>query len=234
LVVAGAFTLGAGRIGNFIDGRILGAPTHVWWAVKFPDAEGFRHPVVLYDGIKNLLLIPLLLWAGKKRPPTGVVTGLFLFAYAFLRIFIDVFREYPTTLLGLATGQSLNIFMSVVGLSLLVWRLRAGPWAGTPSHDRRLLLKKEPARNGGLFWPRFAFAAFVLFSLTMPSDWTQDIPARYGKRHPGLHHSTLYPRIDTRPERERRNGDLNAPDPNRLDGMLAQGSFGVIGIRGRP
>ena len=26
----------------------------------FPDADGFRHPVVLYDGIKNLLLVPFL------------------------------------------------------------------------------------------------------------------------------------------------------------------------------
>ena len=55
--------LAFGRIGNFIDGQITGSPSDVWWAVQFPDAEGFRHPVVLYDGLKNLLLIPfLLLW----------------------------------------------------------------------------------------------------------------------------------------------------------------------------
>jgi len=232
LVVAGAFTLGAGRIGNFIDGQILGAPAHVWWAVKFPDAEGFRHPVVLYDGIKNLLLIPLLLWVGKKEPPAGVVTGVFLFAYAFLRIFIDLFREYPTTLLGLATGQSLNILMSVVGLFLLVWRLRANPRADTTFHDGRLPVKNEPARNGGLFWPRVLFAAFVLFSLTMPSDWTQDIPARYGKRHPGLHHSSLYPRIDTRPEKERDKSRADSPGPDQPGALLAQESLGVIGDTG--
>lgn len=227
LVVAGAFTLGAGRIGNFIDGQILGSATDVWWAVKFPDAEGFRHPVVLYDGIKNLLLIPLLLWVGKKQPPAGVVTGVFLFCYAFLRIFIDVFREYPTTLLGLATGQSLNIFISVVGLSLLIWRLRASPRAVTSSHDGRVRFENEPPCNGGLFWPRILFAAIVLFSLTIPSDWTQDIPARYGKRHPGLHHSSLYPRIDTRPEKERSSGGVDAPNPDQPDAIPAPGSFGL-------
>ena len=44
---------------------------------------------------------------------------------------------------------------------------------------------------------RVAFAALILFCLTMPSNWTQDIPARYGMRHPGLEHSVLYPAIDT-------------------------------------
>ena len=219
LVVAGAFTLGAGRIGNFIDGQIIGPPTHVWWAVKFPDAEGFRHPVVLYDGIKNLLLIPLLLWVRSKQPPRGVVTGVFVFAYAFLRIFIDMFREYPTSLLGLATGQALNIGLSVVGITLLVWRFRQGPRAATPSHGERSRLNTEPARNGRLFWPRTVFAAFVLFSLTMPSDWTQDIPARYGKRHPGLDHSSLYPEIDTRPQKEKRTSGVDAPSPDRSKAM---------------
>jgi hypothetical protein len=33
----------------------------------------------------------------------------------------------------------------------------------------------------------------------MPSDWTQDVPARYGQRHEGLDHSALYPRIDAVP-----------------------------------
>jgi phosphatidylglycerol:prolipoprotein diacylglycerol transferase len=211
LVVAGAFTLGAGRIGNFVDGQIIGPRTDVWWAVKFPDAEGFRHPVVLYDGIKNLLLIPLLLWVRKKHPPAGVVTGVFLFSYAFLRIFIDIFREYPTSLLGLATGQALNIVLSAVGLSLLVWRLRQGPRVATPSHDGSLHLNIEPARDGRIFWPRTVFATFVLFSLVIPSDWTQDIPARYGKRHAGLHHSSLYPRIETRPEKQRRTSSVDIP-----------------------
>jgi hypothetical protein len=38
----------------------------------------------------------------------------------------------------------------------------------------------------------------LAFCLTMPSNWTQDVPARYGRRHAGLVHSWLYPAIDTR------------------------------------
>ena len=75
LAVPAAVILGVGRIGNFIDGQIVGSVTNVWWAIKFPDTEGFRHPVVLYDGLKNLFLIPLLLYFGKKVHLTAPLQG---------------------------------------------------------------------------------------------------------------------------------------------------------------
>src|SRR5262249_1460170 len=53
LAIPGSYLMGMARIGNFIDGQIVGSITSVWWAVQFPDAPGFRHPVVLYDGAKN-------------------------------------------------------------------------------------------------------------------------------------------------------------------------------------
>lgn len=113
--------MGIGRLGNFIDGQIAGSITDVCWAVRFPDLEGFRHPVVLYDGLKNLLLVPVLLYLRSRRPPRGIVLGHFILWYGFLRIFVDQFREYRTDLLGLPPGQEFNILMSVVGLVLIVW-----------------------------------------------------------------------------------------------------------------
>jgi phosphatidylglycerol:prolipoprotein diacylglycerol transferase len=190
LAAPASFILGAGRIGNFIDGQILGSVTDVAWAVKFPDAEGFRHPVVLYDGIKNLLIIPLLLIACRRSLPAGFVTGLFLFLYSFLRIPIDVFREYPTSLLGLATGQALNIALSIVGVGVMILVYRLRQWEdGT--------VASEADDGSGIRWRKMAFASILLFCLVIPSDWTQDIPGRYGHRHPGLVHSTFYPRIST-------------------------------------
>ncbi|MBI4189958.1 MAG: prolipoprotein diacylglyceryl transferase [Betaproteobacteria bacterium] len=199
LAIPAAFILGAGRIGNFIDGQIVGSVTTVWWAVKFPDAEGFRHPVVLYDGMKNLLIIPILWYAARRKPPTGVLTGIFLFLYAFLRIFVDVFREYPTSLLGLATGQVLNILMSILGLVLIVFPF----WSRRSHTGNRVALAAEGEQNqesAGVAWRRMLFALLLLFSLVMPSDWTQDVPARYGKRHADISYSAIYPRIDTSPK----------------------------------
>ncbi len=198
LVVPAAFILGCGRVGNFIDGNIVGSPADVWWAVEFPDAEGFRHPVVLYDGLKNFLLIPLLLWIGKRRLQAGVLSGIFLFLYAALRIGIDTFREYPTSLLGLATGQFLNlmiaaagIFLSMRGLGQQMQRMQMGPELRGAPHAE--------AHAAGLTWRRVALGVLIAFALTIPSDWTADVPERYAKRHPGLSRSALYPRIEIKP-----------------------------------
>jgi phosphatidylglycerol:prolipoprotein diacylglycerol transferase len=191
LVIPGAFMMGLGRIGNFIDGQIVGAVTDGWWGVKFPDADGFRHPVVLYDGLKNLLLIPLLRWLRRRRPPPGALAAHFVFWYAFLRLFVDLFRDYPTHRLALGTGQTLNILMCLLGLGMIVRsRIKNRPRivVAPPADDR------PPA-----IALRLLFAGIVLFSLAIPGNWTQDVPARYGKRHPGLKHSWLYPSLDTAP-----------------------------------
>jgi phosphatidylglycerol:prolipoprotein diacylglycerol transferase len=183
-----SFILGVGRIGNFIDGQILGSVTTVPWAVKFPDAEGFRHPVVLYDGVKNLLIIPVLMLVARRQLPRGFVTGLFLFLYSFLRIPVDVFREYPTSLLGLATGQALNIILSIVGVFVIFVSYRLSPFGPESLED--VTGSRTPVG-----WRKPVFAGIIAFCLIIPSDWTQDIPARYGDRHPGLVNSPLYPRI---------------------------------------
>ena len=188
LAAPASFILGAGRIGNFIDGQILGSITGVPWAVKFPDAEGFRHPVVLYDGVKNLLIIPVLLVCAKRYPAHGFVTGIFLFLYSFLRIPIDVFREYPTSLLGLATGQALNVALSIVGLMVMAYAFRR-----TESAESAPVSSADDTSIG---WRRPLLIMLLLLCLVIPSDWTQDIPARYGHRHPGLVNTPLYPRLD--------------------------------------
>jgi phosphatidylglycerol---prolipoprotein diacylglyceryl transferase len=198
LAIPAALIMAFGRIGNFVDGQIVGGETAVPWAVKFPDAEGFRHPVVLYDALKNLLIVPVLLLAGRWSLPPGVKTGIFLFLYAFLRLFVDLFREYPTTLFGLATGQVLNLMMSGVGLALIVvplWRARHRTADVAAPMRAAVPLDTRPAS-----WQAPLYAAILLFSLLIPSDWTQDVPARYGKRHEGgLSHSAMYPPLGKAP-----------------------------------
>ena len=201
LVIPGAFLMGVGRIGNFIDGQIVGRATDVWWAVQFPDAPGARHPVVLYDGLKNLLLIPYLQWVRRTNHTPGATAARFVFWYALTRIFIDLFRDYPTHRLALGTGQTLNIAMTIVGVVLLVRsRLRRlGRLA-----PRHVQLAGQPAVDTPASpLQQSALAIVLAFCLTMPSNWTQDVPARYGKRHLGLEHSRLYPPLDTTASRSR-------------------------------
>jgi len=58
-----------------------------------------------------------------------------------------------------------------------------------------LISAQEKPGSADIGWRRLLFVSLLMFSLTIPSDWTQDIPVRYSKRHPALHHSALYPAI---------------------------------------
>ena len=196
LAVAGALIMGLGRLGNFVDGQISGGVTDVWWAVKFPDLDGFRHPVVLYDGVKNLLLVPLLLLVRSRRPPRGVVFGHFVLWYGFLRFFVDFFREYRMELVGLPPGQEFNLLMTVIGVTLIMrgYRRRAAGEDAAPVATAAAPSSRAPGRG-----VRAAFLALLAIPLVIPSDWTQDVPARYGQRHPGMVHSSLYPAIASSP-----------------------------------
>ena len=185
VVIPAAFLMGVGRIGNFIDGNIVGYATDVWWAVKFPDAEGFRHPVTLYDALKNFLMIPLLLAVRRMTSPgRGVLLAHFVFWYGFGRLFVDYFREYPVDFFGIGRGQYINLLMTVVGLALLVWFTGKGQCqeavgrkpiehanASSPGADRGHSDDwGAPAR---LWVRRLAFIILLLFPLIIPTDWTQ-------------------------------------------------------------
>jgi phosphatidylglycerol:prolipoprotein diacylglycerol transferase len=200
LVIPGAFLMGVGRIGNFIDGQIVGSVTDVWWAVQFPYTEGFRHPVVLYDGLKNLLLVPYLQRVRRTNTTRGATAARFVFWYAFPRIFIDLFRDYPTHRLALGTGQTLNLIMAAVGVVLLVRSRmrRLGRLAPLPASPESADASRDGSPRAGL---RIALAALLFFCLIIPSNWTQDVPVHYATRHRGLRHSWLYPQIDTAPAR---------------------------------
>jgi len=119
-VIPLALTLALGRIGNFINGELYGRITNVPWAVKFPDAEGFRHPSQIYESFKNLLIF-FTLWAIKdKKLPKGFLFWLFVIMYSVLRFIMEFFRA-PDEQLGfvigfLTMGQIFSIIMFLIGL----------------------------------------------------------------------------------------------------------------------
>ena len=196
LAIAAAYIMGVGRIGNFIDGQIVGSATSIWWGVKFPDMEDFRHPVVLYDGIKNLLLIPVLIMIRRTKPPRGVIVAHFFLWYGFLRIFVDFFREYRTDFLGFPPGQEFNILMTLMGIGMLVYFYRKSsskPPDITPAEPLNNLKLNLQAVSR---FRKSVLIILLLLPMTIPSDWTQDVPEKYGNRHYGMRHSALYPPIN--------------------------------------
>ncbi|MFC6440874.1 prolipoprotein diacylglyceryl transferase [Bowmanella sp. JS7-9] len=119
--------LGAGRIGNFINGELWGRVTDVPWAMIFPHVDNLpRHPSQLYQAFtEGLVLFTLLWWYSSKPRPRGAVSGLFLLAYGILRFLVEYVREPEEQVRSLygewiTQGQALCIPMIILGSYLML------------------------------------------------------------------------------------------------------------------
>lgn len=118
--------LGAGRLGNFINGELWGKATDVPWAVVFPQVDNLpRHPSQLYElGLEGVLLFVLLWWYSSKPRPVGAVSALFLLGYGASRFAVELARE-PDSFLGpLALGMSMGQWLSLPMIAAGIWLLR--------------------------------------------------------------------------------------------------------------
>ncbi len=142
--------LGAGRIGNFINGELWGAPTQLPWGMRVsceanpilcyrqlglpPDTAMSPplHPSPLYEALLEGLLLFLILWLYSARPrPLMSVTGLFLLCYGIFRLGVE-FLRLPDAHIGylafgwVTMGQVLTLPMLLGGLVLLWLSRRRG------------------------------------------------------------------------------------------------------------
>lgn len=132
--------LGAGRIGNFINGELWGAPTSLPWGMVYPGlGPQPRHPSQLYEFLLEGVLLFALLWLFSRRPrPTCAVSGLFLLCYGVFRFLVE-FVRMPDPQLGylafgwLTMGQVLSLPMIIAGLGLLAWAYRGRRAGGGPA-----------------------------------------------------------------------------------------------------
>ena len=121
--------LGLGRVANFINQELWGAPSQLPWAVVFsnPAAAGLaRHPSQLYEALlEGVVLFVLLSMANRRTHPTGYITGLFLLFYGVFRSGVEFVRE-PDQHIGyvyggwVTMGQLLSLPMIVAGLMLVM------------------------------------------------------------------------------------------------------------------
>ena len=116
--------LGAGRMGNFINGELWGRPTDVPWGMVFPRVDDLaRHPSQLYEfGLEGIVLFGLLWWYSSKPRPAGTISALFLLGYGSFRFIAEFTREPDSYLgllsLGMSMGQWLSLPMIIFGLWL--------------------------------------------------------------------------------------------------------------------
>ena len=116
-----------GRIGNFINGELWGAPTDAPYAMVFAKAGPLpRHPSMLYEAaLEGLVLFAILWWYARKPRPLMAISALFLVGYGTFRFLVE-FVRIPDQGLGyllfdwVTMGQILSAPMVVVGLAMFM------------------------------------------------------------------------------------------------------------------
>ena len=140
------FGLGAGRLGNFINGELWGRVSDSYGGMIFSKAKemdytyAINHPKLMeifykYNGLprypsqllelflEGIVLFIIISVYSKKERKKGRISGLFLLCYGLFRIFIEFFRE-PDEQLGfffnvISMGQLLSLPLLLAGLYLL-------------------------------------------------------------------------------------------------------------------
>ena len=144
-----------GRLANFVNHELWGAPSSVAWAVRFPEMAPTgdmilgppRHPTQIYEaGLEGLLLFAILwvmFWKTDARYQPGRLVGAFIFFYGIFRFAVEFVREPDAQLAGFAAssglhmGQWLSLPMILGGLYLMITapkrRVRVEPTFGPAS-----------------------------------------------------------------------------------------------------
>ena len=116
------------RIVNFINDELPGNicnPDHPW-CIRFPNYYGYRYPSQIFEGILDILVLPVLLVVYRRRLPDGVVAATWFTCYGITRTIAEIWREPDMTLGPLTAGQLLSIPMIVIGIIFIVVAVRGG------------------------------------------------------------------------------------------------------------
>jgi prolipoprotein diacylglyceryl transferase len=122
-----------GRIGNYFNQELFGAPSKLPWALKISPPHrppGYLQyatfePTFLYELIWNLLVAGFLVWLQRRyrdriRPPG--IFALYVAGYSAFRIFEELLRVDPAHHI---LGLRLNFYVaSILCLAGLAWFLR--------------------------------------------------------------------------------------------------------------
>jgi len=127
------------RLGNFFNSEIVGRETEVPWAVRFMRYDGgavARHPSQIYEFAIGVAVLAALFVcdakAGKEARPRGLLSGVFLSSYFFLRFFVEFFKEPQEVppLPCLTMGQWSSVPFFALGVVLIAFAVRSARATG--------------------------------------------------------------------------------------------------------
>lgn len=133
-----------GRVGNIINGDILGSPSSLPWATAYTNQHAVLQsccqlgvpyqPAAAYELIGTVLIGAILFALRHRGVRVGILALVYIPLYAISQLIIFVYRASEPTVLGpfkQAQVTSLVILVAGVPLAIALWRMF--PPADTPS-----------------------------------------------------------------------------------------------------
>ena len=150
-----------GRVGNIINGDILGSPSNLPWAVRYTSPHTFAprtdvayQPAGAYELLVSLALFALVWFLVRRRVPEGIAWISYLAGYAvsqFLLFFVRATE--PVVLFGLKQAQvtALVILLLVVPAFVLLRLRYPGIFRDAPAtaHEPAPKMAAELAKEAG-------------------------------------------------------------------------------------
>jgi phosphatidylglycerol:prolipoprotein diacylglycerol transferase len=127
-----------GRLGNYFNQELYGAPTNLPWAItidppyRLPQyaEQATYHPLFLYELIYNLFNMALLLWVDKryfKQLRDGDIFFLYLVVYPLGRFFLEFLRLDTAMVGGLNMNQVIMAIVAIASAVILLIHHRRKP-----------------------------------------------------------------------------------------------------------
>jgi len=122
-----------GRLGNVMNGEILGPPSNLPWAISYTNPASMApqlgvayQPANLYEAVGTLCILGILLYLRRRGVPSGVLGLTYLFLYPVSQLIIFYWRtdaETPAILWGLKQAQltSIAVLLVVVPIFVAAW-----------------------------------------------------------------------------------------------------------------
>lgn len=115
-----------GRLGNVVNGDVLGPPTNLPWSFQYTHPESFAadpneayHPAAVYEIIANIVLIAVLVPLRKRLSPGGLAAS-YVAGYAVSQLIVFIWRAEPVIVLGLQQAQITALAVLAIEAAVVV------------------------------------------------------------------------------------------------------------------
>ncbi len=129
--ILGVVGQGFGRIGNIVNGDVIGYPTDLPWGFVYqhprsfvPDHTVAYQPAAVYELLFNVVLFAILWRLRFRFRQPGLLFAVYVIAYSVGQFVLFFGRDNEVVFWGLKNAQLTAVVMIVAGLALWWWRKR--------------------------------------------------------------------------------------------------------------